>query len=214
MENQYLDISLLLHSDFPVWPGDPPAVIKQISNIKNGDRDNTSRIRSSLHWGTHVDAPYHIAENGWTIDSIPVDVLIGPAQVIEIPRVPEITAAHLKSFDIVPCRRLLVKTRNSAFWDESPLRFHRDFTAFTKNAAEYLLECGIRLIGIDYLSLDLFTATDLPVHHLLYEHNVVGVEGLDLRKVSPGIYQLFCLPLNIMHGDGAPARVIIIKNST
>ena len=212
MENQYIDISLPLRSDFPVWPGDPPAVIKQVNTIRNGDGDNSSRIQSSLHWGTHVDAPYHIVEKGWTIDRIPLDVLIGPVQVIEIANVREITATHLKSFKIKQCKRLLVKTRNSAFWDESPLRFHHDFTAFSKDAAEYLLDCGVRLIGVDYLSLDLFTATDLPVHHLLYEQNVIGLEGLDLRKVSPGSYQLFCLPLNIMDGDGAPARVILTKN--
>jgi arylformamidase len=213
MNNQYIDITLALHSDLPVWPGDPLAMIKQFSTIKNGDGDNSSRIQSSLHWGTHVDAPYHIIENGWTIDRIPLDVLIGPAQVIEIANGREITATHLNRFDIKQCKRLLVKTRNSTFWDESPLKFHRDFTAFTKNAAEYLLECGVRLIGIDYLSLDVITATDLSVHHLLYEQNVVGVEGLDLREVSPGSYQLICLPLNIMDGDGAPARVILTKNS-
>jgi arylformamidase len=211
MKDQYIDITLPLNSDIPVWPGDPPAVIERVSAISQGDGHNSSRIKSSLHWGTHLDAPYHIVENRWTIDQIPLDMLIGPAQVIEIPNVREITAGHLKSFEIRQCKRLLVKTRNSAFWDESPLKFHQDFTAFTKDAAEYLLECGIQLIGIDYLSLDLYSAADLPVHHLLYQQNVIGVEGLDLRKVSPGDYHLICLPLNIKSGDGAPARAVLLK---
>jgi len=211
MKNQYIDISLPLDSELPVWPGDPNAVIEQVSSISRGDGHNSSRIQSSLHWGTHLDAPYHIVETGWTIDKIPLDVLIGPVRIIEIPEVRGITADHLRNFKIQGCRRLLVKTRNSAFWDETPLRFHRDFTAFTIDAAEYLLECGIELIGIDYLSLDLYSAADLPVHQLLYQQNVIGVEGLDLRQVSAGNYHLICLPLNIRSGDGAPVRAVLFN---
>jgi arylformamidase len=211
MKNQYIDISLPLDSELPVWPGDPNAIIERVSSIGQGDGHNSSRINSSLHWGTHLDAPYHIVETGWTIDQIPLAVLIGPVQVIEIPEVREIKADHLNYFKIQGCKRLLVKTRNSAFWNESPLKFHQDYTAFSKDAAEFLLDCGIKLIGIDYLSLDLYSAIDLPVHHLLYQQNVVGVEGLDLRQVSPGNYHLICLPLNIKSGDGAPVRAVLLE---
>jgi len=212
MNEKYYDISLPLDSEIPVWPGDPKAIIEQVSSIEKGDGHNGSRINSSLHWGTHLDAPYHIVETGWTIDQIPLDVLTGPVQVIEIPEVREIKADHLKNFKIQGCKRLLVKTRNSAFWDESPLKFHQDYSAFTREAAEYLLACGIRLIGIDYLSLDLYSAADLPVHHLLFQQNVIGVEGLDLRHISPGNYHLICLPLKIKSGDGALVRAILVKN--
>jgi arylformamidase len=211
MKNQYIDISLPLDSELPVWPGDPNAIIERVSSIGQGDGHNSSRINSSLHWGTHLDAPYHIVETGWTIDQIPLALLIGPVRIIEIPEVRGITADHLRNFKIQGCKRLLVKTRNSAFWDETPLRFHQDYTAFTIDAAEYLLECNIELIGIDYLSLDLYLAADLPVHQLLYQQNVIGVEGLDLGQVSPGNYHLICLPLNIKSGDGAPVRAVLFN---
>lgn len=203
------DVSLPLHSGLPVWQGDPPAVIEQISSIEKGDLTNCSRIASSLHWGTHIDAPFHLYSDCRTIEQIPLEVLIGPARVIEIKDALQVTSADLMGFNLTGVQRLLIKTRNSKFWGEDPLIFHQDFTALTPDAAEHLLKIGVKLIGIDYFSIDLFDAENLPVHRILYRQNIVGIEALDLRGISPGDYQLICLPLKILQGDGAPARVVL-----
>ncbi len=208
---QIIDVTLALANDLPGWPGDAPSRIEREFVMASGDAFNSSRIQASLHWGTHLDAPYHINPNGWRIDEIPPELLMGPARVIELPQVSRITAAELKKQSLQGVQRLLFKTRNSHFWSEHPLRFHPDFTALTADAAEYLLQLGVRLIGIDYFSIDLFTADDLPVHHLLYQQNVPAIEGLDLRAVLPGEYRLICLPIKIRGGDGAPARVLLLK---
>jgi arylformamidase len=207
------DISLALHPALPVWPGDPPAVIEQTQAMTRGDSYNSSRLQCSLHWGTHIDAPFHLIQNSWSIDQIPTEILLGKVQVVDVGETPSITRSILDEYQLKSQERIIFKTGNSHFWNENPLKFHPEFTALTADAAEYLLQLGVRLVGIDYLSLDSYESKDLPVHKILYRKNVVGVEGLDLRKVSPGEYDLICLPLKVLHGDGAPARVLLIKNN-
>ncbi len=211
MNNQqtWYDISLPLDATLPVWPGDPPAIIQRTMSIATGHPLNTSRIDASLHWGTHVDAPFHLNPEGWKIDEIPPAILMGKVYVVNIPEVKKITRSHLKSFPLHNVQRLLLKTRNSDFWNHKPLTFHNDFSALDRGSAEYLVDMGIKLVGIDYLSLDLYEAGDLPVHKILFQANIIGVEGLDLRKILPGWYELICLPLKITGGDGAPARVFL-----
>lgn len=208
--SQIFDLTMNLHSGFPVWPGDAPGIIEKISSVKKGQSFTSSNIRSSLHWGTHIDAPYHLFEKKWTVDQIPLDVLMGEVQVLEIPRVKRITAAQLEKQAIRPNSRILFKTRNSNFWNNSH-SFRRDFTALTPDAAQILVSLNIKMVGIDYFSLDLYDAPELPVHRILYQKNIVGLELLDLRKVVAGSYQLICLPLKIRGGDGAPARVLLIE---
>ncbi len=205
----FYDISLRLNEGVPVWPGDPPVKIERTLALEQGDLANASRISTSLHWGTHIDAPYHFFEDGWTVEQIPLEVLIGPATVLEFPDLREIRARDLAEQWHPGIQRLLLKTRNSAFWQEEPLRFHQDFTALTADAAEFLLEKEVLLVGIDYLSLDLFHNEAYPVHQMLYRRNLVGIEGLNLQAVPPGEYQLLCLPLRIEGADGAPARVVL-----
>jgi arylformamidase len=205
------DISLTLHSQLPVWPGDSSTSIIRLESLADGDAYNSSFIRAPLHWGTHIDAPHHLYENRWSVDEIPLDVLIGSVTVIEIANKNKITFKELEKFNLDNVERLLFKTKNSIFWNESPLQFHTDFCALTVDAAEFILETQIRLIGIDYLSLDLYHAKDLPVHKLLYNANIVAIEGLDLRDVEAGNYTIYCLPIKILKGDGAPARVILIR---
>jgi len=207
---QFYDITMNLHSQFPVWPGDSPGFIEKTSSLKKGHIYTSSNIRSSLHWGTHIDAPYHLYENNWTVDQIPLDALIGEAQVIEIPRLKRITAAQLEKYNIRPKNRVLFKTRNSNFWNHS-YSFRKDFTALTPDAAKILVALEIKLVGIDYFSLDLYDAQELPVHRILYQKNIVGLELLDLRNVEAGNYHLICLPMKIRDGDGAPARVLLVK---
>jgi len=204
------DITMNLSSNFPGWPGDIPGRIERTTYISRGEIYNCSHIRSSLHWGTHIDAPFHLYDDKWTIDQIPLDILMGKVQVLEIPEVKEINAPILEKYSIKSQERLLIKTRNSEFWNESFL-FREDFSELTPDAAEYIVKLGIKLVGIDYFSLDLYDAVDLPVHQILYQHNIIGVELLDLRQVKSGYYNLICLPMKIEGGDGAPARVVLVK---
>jgi len=210
VKSTIIDISLPLHPELPVWPGDPPAIIEQTQAIARGHTYNSSRLECSLHWGTHLDSPYHLIPDGWSIDQIPPEILLGKVQVIEVEKVFKITASILAEYQLKPLERIIFKTRNTIFWSEKPLKFRPDFTALTVDAAQFLLDLGVKLVGIDYLSLDLYEAKDLPVHKILYQKNVVGLEGLDLREVSAGQYDLVCLPLRVVKGDGAPARVLLI----
>jgi len=206
---QIYDVSVALAPDLPVWPGDPPGEIVQVA-FPETDGYQLRRISASLHWGTHVDAPVHFWPRGWSIDQIPLSLLMGKTLVVEIPEVRQISARELEPFPLRKYKRLLLKTRNSQFWQEHPLRFHTDFTALTADAAEFLVKSGIRLVGIDYASVDLYDAHDLPVHHTLYRHNIVGIENLDLHQVPPGVYHMICLPIRIRQAEGAFARVVLM----
>ena len=205
-----IDVSVPLHSELPPWPGDTPPEIEQVASWER-DGYELRRLTASLHWGTHVDAPSHFSPQGWSIDEIPLKVLMGTVLVVEFPQLSQITARDLQEHPVAGYRRVFIKTRNSQFWQEHPLRFHTEFTALTADAARYLVEQGVQLVGIDYASVDLFEASDLPVHRILYQHNVVGVENLNLSRVEPGEYEMICLPVNIRGAEGAFARVVLIK---
>lgn len=204
------DVTMDLNSDFPTWPGDVPSKIEKTSSLSRGEIYNSSSIHSSLHWGTHIDAPYHLYEDKWTIDQIPLNFLMGEVQVLEIPHVKKINAQILEKYSIKAQTRIFMKTRNSGFWQNSS-SFREDFSALTPDAAKFLVTLGIKLVGIDYFSLDLYGAVDLPVHRILFQNNIIGVELLDLREIKSGHYDLICLPMKIHGGDGAPARVLLIK---
>lgn len=206
------DISLTISPDLPVWPGDPEIVLERFSKMEEGDPCNVTKISASLHLGTHVDAPYHyLNSDAPTIEQLPLHLLTGRAYVLELPNeVDLITAAVLEHSEIPPrTRRLLFKTRNSAIWARQERQFQPDFVALSPDAAEYLAHHGIRLVGVDYLSVAPFHLP-APTHEILLKSGVVIIEGLDLSQVRQGRYTLYCLPLKIAGADGAPARAILI----
>jgi arylformamidase len=208
----FYDLSVPISRGMPVWPGDPPIRVERVSSISRGDDYNLSRMEISSHLLTHVDAPRHFSEQGLSVDRIPLDVLIGPAIVVE-PR-PEgnlITATDLGQLGIRKAERLLIKTRNSELWMGGPYDFETNFVSLSKDAARWLVAREIKLVGIDYLSIDPFDAQDLTVHRTLLENGVVIVEGLNLGQVPEGHYRLMCLPLKVRDGDGAPARVVLMR---
>jgi len=208
----YFDISLPISSTMPIWPGDPAISVEQVSSVKQGSRCNISRLELGTHSLTHVDAPRHIIEQGTPVDRLSLDSLIGPAVVVE-PR-PEgnlITATDLGELGIRGAERLLIKTRNSELWTGGPYDFETEFVALSKDAARWLLSREIKLIGVDYLSIDAFDSEELDVHRLLLEKGVIILEGLNLSQVPEGRYQLICLPLKVQDGDGAPARVVLVR---
>jgi arylformamidase len=203
------DVSVPLQSGMPVWPGDEAPKFEQYTFIEKGSVVNSTGIRSSAHVGTHVDAPRHLFSDGKTIDEIGLDILMGRAAVIDMQDAPQIARNTLASIPIPSCNRLLFKTGNSNYWKTPRHQFKTAFVSLTSDGAEFLIENGIRLVGIDYLSIDLFDAEDLPAHKILLEKEVVVIEGLNLLDVPPGQYELNCLPIKIMGSDGAPARVIL-----
>ncbi len=206
------DISLTVTPALPVWPGDPSVVLERVSKMEEGEHNNVSRLALSVHAGTHVDAPYHFIADGKTIESLALDALVGPAQVIELPAdCYLISADDLKAAGIAEgVERLLLKTRNSAYWTQPGLPFQKEFTAVSPDGAAYLLERGIKMVGIDYFSIAPF-GDSIPTHRALLGAEVVVLEGIDLSAVPAGFYQLYCLPLKLGGSDGAPARAILIE---
>jgi arylformamidase len=205
------DISLTISPSLPVWPGHPGIVLERFEKMEAGAHSNVSRIAMTVHSGTHVDAPFHfLGANSATVDHLALKLLTGRAYVIHLPEVDQITAAVLKGTEIPPrTRRILFKTRNSNFWADSSGEFQPGFVGVTADGAEYLIERGIKLVGVDYLSVAPYH-NSRPTHEILLKAGVVIVEGLNLARVSQGRYTLYCLPLKLAGSDGAPARAILI----
>jgi arylformamidase len=195
----------------PVWPGDPPVVLERVSSMDAGAHDNVSRIGCSVHTGTHVDAPHHFLNDHRTVDALPLDVLIGPAHVIQIPEDVDLITANILEKAEIPSgtSRLLFKTRNSRLWERGEKGFIKDFVGISVDGAGWLVRAGVKLVGIDYLSIAPYKQST-PTHQALLKPGIVILEGVDLSAVSPGIYTLYCLPLKLVGSDGAPARAILI----
>ncbi len=203
------DISLGMSPDLPVWPGDPPIVLKRVAKIKDGANANVTHLSGSVHSGTHIDAPIHFLENGGGIESLPLNILIGRAYVIDLSDASVIDAETLGAAGIPPrTKRLLLKTKNSELWARWETKFHEDFVGVNTSGAEWLTQKGVRLVGIDYLSVAPFKQSKQP-HQILLGAEVVILEGLNLFEVRQGRYNLYCLPLKLMGSDGAPTRAIL-----
>jgi arylformamidase len=202
------DITVPISNDLPVYPGDPPIQIHRVMSLEKGDIARVSQLSFSTHIGTHIDPPCHFIVNGKTSDQLPLDLFIGRARVIDVGEENVIDATLLAKFDLKGVERLLFKTRNSQFWRESN-EFRRDFVYLETKGAELLVELGVKLVGIDYLSVEKFNFDEPTTHRTLLGAGIVIVEGLDLTDVSPGDYELICLPLKIKDGDGGPARVVL-----
>ena len=205
------DISLTISNDLPIWPGDPELHLQRISDVNNGDYATLSRLECCVHLGTHIDAPVHFVRGGTGIDSLDLHTLIGPCCVIHLPNVDVITADALRAAPIPPgTTRLLCRSRNSIWWERGDNQFHTDFVGIDVSGAEWLVAQGIRLIGVDYLSVAPYNES-APVHEVLLGAGVIPVEGLNLAGIEAGQYQLVCLPLKILDCDGAPARAVLIR---
>jgi len=202
------DITVPLSPALPVYPGDPEVTIMPLAQLQWGDAANVSRLVLSSHTGTHLDAPRHFFAEGLTIDGLDLHVLMGPARVCAFPHVTtHLTADDLRPLGLAGTKRLLLQTPNAALWQKTG--FQTNYVALTESAAYLLVEMGVQLVGIDYLSVDAFERQDFPVHRILLGAGVLILEGLDLRAVPPGDYELLALPLLLQHGDGAPVRAIL-----
>ncbi|WP_432821608.1 cyclase family protein [Trichloromonas sp.] len=199
------DISVTLSKGLPAFPGDPAIRLDPAGDA--GSPFQLTRLQLGSHAGTHLDAPAHLLKDGATADSIPLATLIGPCRVIDLcDRTQPISAADLSRRDLAGITRLLLRTSNSELWQRPG--FEKGYLGLTPAAAAHLVKLGIRLVGIDYLSIEPFSA-DGDVHRILLEAGVVILEGLDLAGVASGDYELICLPLKLAGTDGAPCRAVL-----
>lgn len=207
------DVSLPLGPDLLVWPKDPPIEVIPRLRMTAGDPANVSELRIGTHSGTHVDPPLHFVEGGSAIDDVSLDALLGEAVVADLGRADgPIGARDLESLDLPQgIERLLLRTASSALWQSLPAEFPERYACLSVDGARWVVERGIRLIGVDFLSVEQRGAPGHPVHVMLLENGVVIVEGLNLYHVAPGAYTLVCLPLRIVDGDGGPARAVLIE---
>lgn len=207
------DISVTLRAGMAVWPGEPELDLYRVRKIEDGASANVTYLGMGVHTGTHVDAPCHFIPGETSVDTLPLDVLIGEAIVVQLPdSVDEITARDVHGLALEPgIDRVLFKTRNSRYWLKDNDVFEPDFVGLAEDGAKALIELGVMLVGIDYLSIAPFKQSR-PTHMALLSEKMIIIEGLDLSAVEPGKYTLYCLPLKLANADGAPARVILVED--
>lgn len=210
MKNRRIyDISMGVREGMITWPGDAPVKIQRVKSMSRGDRLNLSRLEMSAHTGTHMDAPIHFVDGAGGIDTISPTLMIGPALVVEMPGVKMIGENDLKNAHIPPgVHRLILKTDNVDLLGKSV--FNESYSCIAPDGARSLVDMGVRLIGVDYLSVAEFGRGD-EVHRIFLTQGVVIVEGLDLRGVPAGMYHMVALPVKISGADGAPARVVLFS---
>jgi len=204
------DVSVQLSNHVPVWPSGPPIRLEPTPHLSR-DKSYTvheTLIQISSHMGTHIDAPYHFVENGKRLHEIPLERLVGKATVFEIPGVRSIGERELRPLKWDGVERVLFKTENSKHWQDGS--FYEQFVYLEPEGAQFLIERGVQLVGIDYLSIEKYKAEKHRTHFALLEKDVVIIEGLDLSRVGPGEYSMVALPLNLLDTDGGPTRVILM----
>ena len=204
------EISVPVRPELHGYAGDPPTLIEPWTRLAAGDMASISRVSLGTHTGTHVDAPAHFLPDGRTVDQLDLGGCIGPAEVLDLTRfgLAPIDASVLERLAPPNVERLLLKTENSRLWRATEAQ--TTFAALTEEAAAWLVARGLRLIGIDYLSIAPFS-DPAPVHRILLSAGIVILEGLDLSAVSEGSYTLLCLPVRLAGGDGAPARAVLLS---
>ena len=208
------DVSLVMRPDMTLWGTEPGPSITPLRRIANGDTANVSILSFADHTGTHVDPPLHFIEGGAPVDRLPVDAMVGPCLVIDYQQTRHIDDAWLESARIPRgTERILFKTRNSELWRDPTAKVTKEFVTINASAARWCVAHGVRLVGMDYLSIEPQgpEKAGYPVHHTLLGAGVVIIEGLDLRGIAGGTYDLICAPLTIAGADGAPARVFLIE---
>ena len=202
-----LDVSVPLAQGLTTYPGNPPFELQALKRIAEGGSSNVSRLVLGTHTGTHVDAPRHFFDDGPGVDALPLNLLIGRARVVEIGRRGAISADDLETAGLREDLRVLFKTPNSRLWNSDI--FHEDYTHLSETGARYLVDQGVKVVGVDYLSIEQFKKPGAPAHKALLSNGVIIIEGLNLAEAEPGMYEMYCLPLRIAGADGAPARVVL-----
>jgi arylformamidase len=204
-----IDVSVPLDSTLPTYPSNTPFTLEPIKRIARGDSSNVSTIHMSAHAGTHVDAPRHFFDGATGTEALPLEMLCGRARVVEITS-RKISSDDLATIDLSEDIRVLFKTHNSRLWADPT--FHTEYVGVTESGARHLVDRGVKVVGVDYLSVELFKTPGAPAHHVLLGAGTIVIEGLNLRDVDPGVYDMYCLPLRVVGSDGAPARVVLRRS--
>ncbi|NUM53673.1 MAG: cyclase family protein [Candidatus Hydrogenedentes bacterium] len=202
---RWIDVTIPMMPGMTVWPGDPAFTLAPAARIADGANCNVSTLTLSTHTGTHCDAPWHFEDSGKKLDEIDTSVFFGDALVIDLPNVDMIRADDLRPETLPP--RVLFKTRNSGYPINAP--FNKDYVALDRCAAQRCVDDGVRLVGVDYLSVAPYKQPQQPTHHILLQANVFVVEGLSLNQIAAGTYPFVVLPMHVAGADGAPCRAFI-----
>jgi arylformamidase len=205
------DVSLGIGPSMLTWPGDPAVEVDPAKRLSKGDPANVSELRLGSHTGTHVDPPFHFIDGAPGVDALDLNVLVGPALVVDLRDAGEsIGPAELDALDLpAGTERILFRTKNSELWKKPHVEFPDSYTALSPEGAAWCVERGLKLVGTDFLSIEARGASGHPTHVTLLRAGVIIVEGLDLSEIGPGAYKFSCTPLKIVGGDGAPARAIL-----
>lgn len=207
-QSRLVDVSVVLAPGLATYPGNPEFEITPVHRIADGHSSNNSRLVMGTHTGTHVDAPLHFFDGRPGVDAMALELLIGRARVIDLPHRGGITEKHLAGAGLREDLRVLLRTPNSALWNTSD-GFHTDYTYLTEDGAKFLVGQGVKVVGVDYLSVEQFKKAGAPAHKALLGSGVIIIEGLNLSDAEAGQYEMYCLPLRIANADGAPARVVL-----
>ncbi len=208
MSSGLIDISVALDDGLPVWPGSSGVRIRRDSSIADGADANVTRLELDLHCGTHVDAPDHFLDDGRMIDSVTLDRMIGDADVVDARGASVLDAAHLETLGVPrDCERLLLRTRSLSSW-ATESAFDEGFIGLNESGAEWVVQRGIKLVGIDYLGIQAFAAGP-ETHRCLLRSSTAILEGLELAHVQPGRYELLCLPVLVAGAEAGPARAVL-----
>lgn len=209
---RFIDITLTISNQMPVWPGQPNPRLERVSQIEDGADANVTTLELSVHTGTHVDAPVHFLPGEKGVDKLDLNHLIGTVAVVVVPdEVDEITSSVLRRLYLPQYpERILFRTRNSRYWAENNPTFQTDFVGISEDAAEMLVDMRVKLVGLDYLSIAPYKKAR-PTHEILLKNGVTILEGVDLSQVDQGYYSIICMPLKLAGSDGAPARVVLIE---
>ena len=206
--SRLVDVSVLLAPGLATYPGNPAFEITPVHKIADGHTANNSRLVMGTHTGTHVDAPLHFFDGRPGVDGMALELLVGRARVIDLPHRGGITEEHLAAAGLREDIRVLLRTPNSALWNTSD-GFHPDYTYLTEGAANFLVGQGVKVVGVDYLSVEQYNKPGAPAHKALLGNGIIIIEGLNLSDAEAGGYEMYCLPLRIANADGAPARVVL-----
>jgi arylformamidase len=209
---EIIDITAPVSPESVMWPGDEPPSRKFTSHTDRGDPSTVSRWDLSAHTGTHADARMHFIPGGWTMESLELSRCVGPCRVVDLThREGHVRRTDLEAAEVAGTTRLLLKTRNSEQGSLDREGFVEDYAAISLEAAQYLVEIGVEMVGVDYLSVEPFEDKEFNTHHALLGADVVVFEGLVLAGVEPGEYFLACLPLKLVGSDGSPVRAILMR---
>ena len=199
------DISPPITENMPVWPGDTPPSREVLLDMKKGDNLTLSTLQGTVHLGAHADGPNHYGKDARSIDQQPLDIYLGPCQVIkvDVPRNTRIT------MDMIPIDITEPRVLFSTGTFPDPNQWNDDFAALAPELIDSLAGKGVKLIGIDAPSVDLFESKDLPAHHMFLQHDLAILEGIVLEGVPDGVYELIALPLKLVGFDASPVRAIL-----